>query len=312
MSLHILQQVPAPAKLNLFLHVVGQRSDGYHLLQSVFTFVSLCDYLDFELRTDGVIERVGESVAGLAPEHDLIIKAARLLQTKTGTSYGVSIRCDKRIPAGAGLGGGSSNAATTLIALNRLWQTQLTRWQLMQLGLQLGADVPVFIFGRSAFAEGIGEQLQAVDVPNMHYLLLKPVVSVPTPVIFSDSLLTRNQKPVIITDFTGYQMQADAEFNDSVSLFGQNNLEPVARRFEPEINNLFQLLIKSKLHARMTGSGSCFFVPFVDKEAACRQSSYLCGTIFTEQLSAKDRLKHWVVSGINTHPLYNWLTEFGD
>ena len=312
MSLSVLQRVPAPAKLNLFLHVVGRRADGYHLLQSVFTFIDLYDYLDFELRADGQIERVGESLKGLAPEDDLIVRAARLLQRHSGTSFGATIRCEKNIPAGAGLGGGSSDAATTLMALNKLWQTQLSRQQLMDLGVQLGADVPVFIFGQSAFAEGIGDKLQAVDVPNLSYLLVKPEVSVPTPRIFSDKGLTRNQKPIIITDFTGYQLCPDAEFNDSVLLFGVNNLESVACKFQAEINSLFQALQDLNLHARMTGSGSVFFVPFLDKETACRQNSYLDAILLHEQHTVQSKLKQWVVNGLNIHPLYNWLTEFGD
>lgn len=312
MSLSVLQRVPAPAKLNLFLHVVGRRADGYHLLQSVFTFIDLYDYLDFELRSDGQIERVGESLQGLAPEDDLIIRAARLLQIHSKTHLGVSIRCEKNIPSGAGLGGGSSDAATTLLALNKLWQTQLSRQQLMDLGLQLGADVPVFIFGQSAFAQGIGERLQAIDLPNLSYLLLKPAASVPTPLIFADKGLTRNQKPIIITDFTGYQLCPDAEFNNSVLLFGINNLEPVACKFQPEINSLFHLLQDLKLHARMTGSGSCFFVPFLDKETACRQNSYFHAILLHEEHTVQSKLQQWVVNGLNIHPLYNWLTEFGD
>lgn len=312
MAPKVLTAVPAPAKLNLFLHVVGRRADGYHLLQSVFTFIDLCDYLDFELRTDGVIERVGESLVGLEPEHDLIVKAARLLQATTGVNYGARIRCQKNIPAGAGLGGGSSDAASTLIALNKLWQTGLTRPQLMQLGLQLGADVPVFIFGQSAFAEGVGEQLQAIALPNLHYIVLKPQAFVSTPAIFSDKGLTRNQKPIIITDFTGSLIQPDASHHDSVPLFGINNLEPIACKFEPEINVLSRVLRKAKLHAKMTGSGSSFFVPFLDKETACRQSSYLCGIVLHEQLSVHTQPQVWVVSGLTTHPLYNWLNEFGD
>lgn len=308
----LLERVPAPAKLNLFLHVVGQRADGYHLLQSVFTFVDLCDYLDFEVRHDGSIVREGESVAGLAAEHDLIVRAARLLQQHTGTSYGVSIRCEKNIPAGAGLGGGSSDAASTLIALNRLWNTRLSRKQLMHLGLQLGADVPVFIFGQSAFAEGVGEQLQAVKLPDFCYILLKPDIAVPTPRIFSDKGLTRDQSSIIITDFTGYQMFADGEFNESVKLFGINNLEPVACKFEDQIGALQKDLIDLKFHARMTGSGSAFFIAFLDKEAACRQSSYLCGKLSHYQQAVQSQPKTWVVDGLNIHPLYNWLTEFGD
>lgn len=307
-----LLRVPAPAKLNLFLHVVGQRPDGYHLLQSVFTFVDLCDYLDFTLRTDGDIERVGQTIVDLRPEDDLIVRAARLLQQHTGTTYGASIRCEKNIPAGAGLGGGSSDAATTLIALNKLWKTGLSRQQLMDLGLQLGADVPVFIFGQSAFAEGIGEQLQAVKIPDYYYVLIKPQASVATPTIFKDKSLTRDSKPVIITDFTGYQTQADAEFNHSVAMFGSNDLEPVACKYANEIDYMLQGLRNNKLHARMTGSGSTLFVVFNDRETATRQSIKICGTILFEQPTAQDPSLVKVVKGLQTHPLYDWLTEFGD
>lgn len=312
MSLSVLQRVPAPAKLNLFLHVVGRRADGYHLLQSVFTFIDLYDYLDFELRSDGQIERVGESLQGLAPEDDLIIRAARLLQIHSKTHLGVSIRCEKNIPSGAGLGGGSSDAATTLLALNKLWQTQLSRQQLMDLGLQLGADVPVFIFGQSAFAQGIGEQLQAIDLPNLSYLLLKPAASVPTPLIFADKGLTRNQKPIIITDFTDYKVCPDSDWNDSILLFGENNLESVACKYAASIQRNLNALRNQKLHARMTGSGSALFVAFLNKEQATRQKSQICGTILHSQPELQNNTQCWVVSGLNIHPLYNWLNEFGD
>lgn len=301
-----LLRVPAPAKLNLFLHLVGRRADGYHLLQSVFTFVDLCDYLDFSLRSDGRIERMGQSVDGLAAEDDLIIRAARLLQQHTGTAFGVNIACEKNIPAGAGLGGGSSDAATTLIALNKLWQTGLNRQQLMDLGLQLGADVPVFIFGRSAFAEGIGEQLQVVKVPNYTYILLKPDVSVATPTIFKDEGLTRDMKPVIITDFTAYEPLADAD-NSSLDLYGVNVLEPVASRHANEIKSLLAYLHSNKMYARMTGSGSCVFLAFSEKATATRQHEEICSNISQQPLLLKSNLSSWVVDGLASHPLYNWL-----
>lgn len=312
MAVLSLERVPAPAKLNLFLHIVGRRSDGYHLLQSVFTFVDLCDYLDFQRRDDGVITRAGQSLAGLSEDDDLIIQAARLLQRATGTHFGATIACDKRIPAGAGLGGGSSNAATTLIALNRLWQTGLSRTQLMQLGVQLGADVPVFIFGQSAFAQGIGEQLQAITLPNLSYLLIKPDVFVSTPAIFQDQGLTRDSKPVIITDFTDSLISIDPQKNHSVLFFGENVLETVACKQAPEIKTLLQGLRKNDLHARMTGSGSCVFVGFKDKEQATRQNSYLSGIILHGQPTMQMPPDRWVVNGLNTHPLYTWLKEFGD
>lgn len=305
-----LLRVPAPAKLNLFLHIVGRRADGYHLLQSVFTFVDLCDYLDFTLCPQGRIERVGETVKDLAPEDDLIIRAARLLQQHTKTPFGARIHCQKNIPAGAGLGGGSSNAATTLIALNRLWQTGLTRKQLMILGLELGADVPVFIFGRSAFAQGIGDQLQEVAVPDYTYLLIKPKASVATSTIFKDEALTRNSKPVIITDFTGYRTQPEP--NGSVALFGTNVLEPVAATHVIEISYLLESLRKHHLHAKMTGSGSCVFIAFTNKAHAARQQNQLCSILLHEQPTVQMPLSNWVVDGLNIHPLYYWLTEFGD
>lgn len=310
MAISQLLRVPAPAKLNLFLHIVGRRADGYHLLQSVFSFVDLCDYLDFTVCQHGAIELVGEPIQGLAAKDNLIIRAARLLQQYTNTSLGVRITCEKNIPAGAGLGGGSSNAATTLIALNRLWQTGLTRQQLMALGLQLGADVPVFIFGRSAFAEGIGEQLQAVHVPNYAYLLIKPSTSVATASIFKDEALTRNSKPVIITDFTGYR--AYTEPSGSVALFGTNVLEPVACKHAIEITYLLETLRNNNLHARMTGSGSCVFIAFFDKALAARQYNQLCSILLHEQPTVQIPLSYWVVNGLNIHPLYYWLTEFGD
>lgn len=307
-----LLRIPAPAKLNLFLHIVGRRSDGYHLLQSVFTFIDLYDYLDFQLRTDGRIELATATLVGLDPENDLIVRAARLLQQHTGTSLGATISCEKNIPAGAGLGGGSSNAASTLIALNKLWKTGLSRQQLMDLALQLGADVPVFIFGRNAFAEGVGEQLQALELPQYYYVLLKPEAAVATADIFSDKDLTRNSKPVIITDFTDYQTKADPQFNGSVALFGENVLQSIACKYASEIGSLLDYLQVNKLHARMTGSGSSLFVSFLNKETATRQANQICSTILIEQPKMQIQPNIWVVSGLNTHPLYNWLKEFGD
>lgn len=302
-----LLRVPAPAKLNLFLHIVGRRADGYHLLQSVFTFIDLCDYLDFTLRTDSKIIRIGNTVDGLAAEKDLIVRAAKLLQQHTGTTLGVDISCEKNIPAGAGLGGGSSDAATTLIALNKLWQTGLNRTQLMDLGLQLGADVPVFIFGRSAFAEGIGEQLQAINVPNYAYILLKPDVSVATPTIFKDRSLTRNSKPIIVTDFTAYTPLEAA--NGSLDLYGVNALEIIASQHANDIKSLLCHLHSKKLHARMTGSGSCVFLAFDEKATAARQRNKICSTILLEQPDLYEKLSNWVVNGLSSHPLFNWVKE---
>jgi len=188
---------PAPAKLNLFLHVVGRRPDGYHLLQSVFRFIDYGDSLGFKLRSDGQVVRKTE-LAGVAPDKDLVVRAARLLQERTGCTQGVEIAVEKRLPMGGGLGGGSSDAATTLLALNRLWQLNLPRVELQQLGLQLGADVPVFIFGESAFAEGVGERLQPIHLPPAWYVVLIPPVSVPTAEIFAAPELTRKTTTIKI------------------------------------------------------------------------------------------------------------------
>jgi len=181
----------APAKLNLFLHVVGRRPDGYHLLQTLFRFIDLHDTLHFTLREDGAVHRTN-CIEGVAEEQDLCVRAARLLQTETGCTSGVDITVEKHIPMGGGLGGGSSDAATTLIALNRLWSLGLSRTHLMRLGLRLGADVPVFVFGENAFAEGVGEELQAYPLPEAWYVVLFPPVQVPTAQIFANPELTRD------------------------------------------------------------------------------------------------------------------------
>ncbi len=191
----------APAKLNLFLHVVGRRSDGYHLLQSAFQLLDVGDKLDFAVRADGDVQRLS-NLPGVTQDEDLVVRAARLLQAATGTQSGADIAVDKRLPMGAGLGGGSSDAATTLIALNHLWNTRLSRQQLMQLGLQLGADVPFFVFGQNAFVEGIGEVLSPVDIPEVWFVVLEPGVAVPTPTIFRAAELTRDTKMVTISDFS--------------------------------------------------------------------------------------------------------------
>ena len=196
-----LLNCPAPAKLNLFLHITGRRADGYHLLQSVFQLIDRCDTLDFYVRQDGEIHRLNQ-VLGVPEQDDLVIKAARLLQSYTGTLQGAEIHLHKNLPMGGGLGGGSSDAATTLIALNHLWKCNLNQQTLMQLGLQLGADVPFFIYGQNAFVEGIGEQMQAVSTPDQWFIVIEPGVHVPTPTIFSAKELTRNTKPVRITDFS--------------------------------------------------------------------------------------------------------------
>jgi 4-diphosphocytidyl-2-C-methyl-D-erythritol kinase len=258
-----LRDCSAPAKLNLFLHVVGRRPDGYHLLQTVFQLIDYGDTLHFTLRDDGAIVR-STDLEGVPPEADLTVRAARLLQAAAEVRLskklpGANIAIDKRLPLGGGLGGGSSDAATTLMALNHLWQAGLSRAELMALGLQLGADVPFFIFGRNAFAEGVGEVLAPVETPECWYVVIEPGVVVPTAAIFSAPDLTRESKPVKITDFS--------ESAGTICRFGKNDLQPVvARRFEPVAAAIKWLAQYGE--ARMTGSGACVFCAFPDENAA--------------------------------------------
>ncbi len=268
---------PAPAKLNLFLHVTGRRADGFHTLQTVFRFVDYCDEVGFRLREDDGIHRV-TPVAGIAENQDLTMRAARLLQTASGCRLGVDISTDKRLPVGGGLGGGSSDAATTLIVLNDLWKLRLTRTRLRQLALRLGADVPVFIFGRSAFAEDIGDRFQEIDLGPAWYLVLVPQVTVSTAEIFAAPELTRNTKAIKIAAFSVGQ--------------GRNDLQAVACKRFPEIARHLNWLGKFG-KAAMTGSGACVFSAF-DSEAAARS--------VLEQLPTE--MRGFVSRGLDRHPLY--------
>lgn len=249
-----LLQCPAPAKLNLFLHVTGRRPDGYHLLQTLFQLIDRHDLLDFTVRTDGVIDRVND-IPGVPAETDLVVRAAKLLQAAGGKpGAGASITVHKRLPMGGGLGGGSSDAATTLIVLNHLWETNLNRAQLMALGLQLGADVPFFIGGCNAFAEGVGEQLIPVRTADCWFVVIEPGVSIPTAIIFSSPELTRDTKMVKITDFP----EAHLLLNDN---FWKNDLEMVAASQFPPVAKAIEWL-GTYGNARMTGSGACVFCAF--------------------------------------------------
>lgn len=254
------QRWPAPAKLNLFLQITGRRDDGYHLLQTAFQFLSIADELEFRLRDDGVIHRVNE-IKGISEDDDLCVRAARLLQSHTGTRQGADIILHKRLPAGGGVGGGSSDAATTLVALNHLWHTGLDPDALADLGLQLGADVPVFVRGHAAFAEGVGEKLTPMDFPEPWYLVVKPPVHVATEEIFSAPELTRNSPAIKICD-----LQTGALLPDQLT----NVCEPVASQRYPEIAEALHCL-QQYGNARMTGTGACVFVAF-DDEAAARQA----------------------------------------
>jgi 4-diphosphocytidyl-2-C-methyl-D-erythritol kinase len=278
--------LPAPAKLNLFLHVTGRRADGYHTLQTAFQLIDLADWLDFERRGDGQIVRTGD--LRWDASEDLVVRAAGALQQATGCRLGASIRVTKNIPTGSGMGGGSSDAATTLIALNRLWGLGLARSELAAIALPLGADVPFFLHGGNAFAEGVGEELHSVATPPAWYAVIWPQVHVSTREIFSDPGLTRNTKPTKIADFSA------AAGLLPQTLFGANDLEPVARRRFPEIE---QALAHLRRHgpARMTGSGSAVFAPMASSDAA-RSAVAGCTTGW----------QRWAVRGLSEHPLAAW------
>ena len=243
---------PAPAKLNLFLHITGRRQDGYHLLQTVFQFLDYSDELHFSIRPDGRVRRLN-SLPGVPEEADLVVRAAKLLQEVSGCTQGADIRVEKRLPMGGGLGGGSSDAATTLIALNHLWSLNLPMETLAKLGLQLGADVPVFIHGHAAWAEGVGEKLTDVELPEPWFLVLIPPVQVPTAEIFNAPELTRDCPPITIRDFLAGQ-------GDNVCQ------EPVAKRY-PEVAEALAWLGKHG-KAMMTGTGACVFAAFGQGERA--------------------------------------------
>jgi len=269
----------APAKLNLFLHVVGRRPDGYHLLQTLFRFVDLNDTLHLTLRKDGAVRRLN-ALDMVPEEQDLCVRAARLLQRETGCALGVDIMVDKHIPMGGGLGGGSSDAATTLLALNRLWGLNLGRERLMQIGLQLGADVPVFVFGENAFAEGVGEKLQAYAVEDAWYVVLIPPVQVPTAEIFGHPDLTRDTISLRIRALPTAQLH--------------NDLQSVVCKLYPPVAEHLDWL-QQFAPAMMTGSGACVFAAFPGEGEA------------RAVLAQMPPGMHGVVArGLQRHPMHDW------
>jgi 4-diphosphocytidyl-2-C-methyl-D-erythritol kinase len=241
-----LYDIPAPAKLNLFLHVTGRRADGYHLLQSVFLLIDWCDQLHFEVRHDGALSR--EDLTWPLPEDDLVLRAARALQQATGCTLGAHIGVAKSVPAQAGMGGGSSDAASTLLALNRLWNLRLPRAALARIGLALGADVPFFLGGDNAWIEGVGEQITPIAVAPTRFLVAKPQAGLDTSLIFSDPGLKRDTDLAIISGFAANPYG-----------FGHNDLQPVAQKLCPDIVQTIEWLASKGLKARMTGSGSAVF-----------------------------------------------------
>lgn len=273
---------PAPAKLNLFLHITGRRPDGYHELQTVFQFLDRADQLCFRPAPDGRIFRE-QALEGVSGEQDLCLRAARLLQSEAGIREGVGIRLDKCLPMGGGLGGGSSDAATVLVALNRLWGAGLSPDDLATLGLRLGADVPVFVHGGAAWAEGVGERLTPVTLPEPWYLVVAPSVSVSTAAVFSDPELTRDSPPITIADF--------------LSGAGRNDCEPVVRRRFPDVDQVFRRLEPFGT-PRMTGTGACVFLTLDDADAARDVRG---------QLPAEWRV--FLARGMNRSPLLARLAE---
>ena len=282
---------PAPAKLNLFLHITGRRPDGYHLLQTVFQLLDFGDSLQFELRDDGHIVRA-TGLQSIDQAQDLTVRAARLLQHTCHTGYGVDIHISKRLPIGGGLGGGSSDAATTLVVLNRLWGCNLSPDRLVELGVKLGADLPVFIHGYSAWAEGIGENLQALELPKRWYVVIRPPVEVSTTALFAAPELTRNCPPITIGAFLAGS--------------GTNVFEPVVRERYPVVAEALNWLSeygggKDYATAKLTGTGSCIFSSFNRREAA----NHVLAKLPRDWLG-------FVAKGVNRSPLMLALeSEFG-
>jgi len=269
---------PAPAKLNLFLHVTGRRADGYHLLQSAFVLIDLQDTLRIRVRDDGVIARVNE-VAGVPEADDLVVRAARLLQAESGTRLGADLEVEKNIPMGAGLGGGSSDAATVLLVLDRLWGTGFGDDRLRAMGARLGADVPFFLNGQDAWVEGIGEVLRPLDVPARWYVVLAPPVAVPTREAFGAPELTRNTQSLKIEDFSARTVTF------------RNDLQPVVEARYPVVREYREWLSRHG-EARMTGSGSCVFAGFDSREAAAAVMREL-----------PNGMKGFLAQGLRDHPL---------
>lgn len=281
--------VPAPAKLNLFLHITGRRADGYHNLQTVFQLIDYCDQLSFSpLKSNEIRLQTRNFHEALDATQNLVWKAAQLLKTTCHYPYGADIILEKNIPAGGGLGGGSSDAATTLVTLNQLWQTQLSTAELAQLALKLGADVPVFVYGHNAWAEGVGEQLQAIDLPLQSYLVLVPDCHVETAKIFRHKDLTRDSKNITMAAF--------------LAEGGKNDCEDVVRALYPPVNEAMLLLDRLGYSPRMTGTGACVFSAFPDKHAAQHG--------FDEIRSIKPGLSGFVAQSVSRSPLYEKLNLF--
>lgn len=297
-TLRRLLDVPAPAKLNLFLHITGRRDDGYHLLQSIFMLIDWCDSLHFELRPSGHISREDLTPMTL-PADDLSVRAARALQTATGCAHGVHIGLEKHLPAEAGMGGGSSDAATTLIALNRLWGLGLNRQQLATIGLTLGADVPFFIGGHHAWVEGVGEQITPVQLPKARFVVVKPQGGASTQRIFNCPSLKRDTKTATLQGFAANDSQEASQAIGVVEIqkildFGHNDLQPVAQALCPDVGRCIQWLQDQGLQGRMTGSGTAVFAQM------------------PQAMQLTTAPGDWTVrecSNMDVHPLLDWCSD---
>lgn len=276
-----LYDICAPAKLNLFLHITGRRSDGYHLLQSVFMLIDWCDTLHFDLRADGQISR--EDLATPLPPDDLVVRAARALKIASGSPLGVHIGIEKCIPAQAGMGGGSSDAASTLLALNRLWRLNFSLEKLIKIGLQLGADVPFFLGGHNAWVEGIGEKMDPVVLPSGRFLVVKPVEGLETRLIFSDPALKRDSETAIISGFAANAFG-----------FGRNDLQSVAQRLCPGVTQALEWLASRGLSGRMTGSGSAVFAQMLQD---------------VDLRDAPSGFQVRLCNSLDVHPLVGWAVS---
>ena len=279
-----LYDIPAPAKLNLFLHITGRRDDGYHLLQSAFMLIDWCDTLHFEIRSDDLITR--EDLSWPLPADDLCVRAAKALQTKTGCTSGAHIGILKSVPAQAGMGGGSSDAASTLLALNRLWNLRLPLEKLMAIGLKLGADVPFFLSGRHGWVEGIGEKITPLQLPSAQFVVVKPDAGLDTKLIFSDPELKRDSETAIISGFAANTLT-----------FGRNDLQAVAQKLCPGVNQALAWLATLGLNGRMTGSGSAVFAHLLHA---------------VDLQNAPDAMQVRVCNSLDVHPLLGWANSDGN
>lgn len=271
---------PAPAKLNLMLRIVGQRADGYHLLQTVFQFIDFCDWITFHSVDDGRVS-LQKTIPGVAEADDLTVRAANLLKAETGCESGVRIEVEKNLPMGGGLGGGSSDAATTLVVLNELWGLKLSMEKLMELGLSLGADVPVFVYGYSSWAEGVGEKLERISLHEQWVVVIKPECHVNTKEIFLAKNLTRNSKSITIGDFIAGQHQNDC-------------VEVVCQRYQPVKDAL--VVLSEFSEARLTGTGACVFAQFDSEDEAVNAYE-----------SLKNKWQVYLAKGLNESPLFSRL-----